>query len=260
MLGRNRLGQSGPVELRDLGRLPIVLLRIAARHRIEIVRQLVQAHAYWREKGIDGRAGHPERGRLRLPPVAARPDLGLDRLGIEAQMLDKPGGIFVRRSEQVRSDDLVLLQTSARVILDDEPGPWRSSSSSAGPSSRRSPRSCPRDPPARRRPSAAPRELIFFERSGRVHARRARVRHHARARADDAGPVGQRAGQPLVRHGRLGERQRLHVGGERPRIPAHALEQRPRRDTRGEALYIRDERPGSSGRRRRCPRAGARPT
>ena len=37
-------------------------------------------------------------------------------------MLDKPGGIFVRRLEQVPNDDLVLLQASARVFLDDENG------------------------------------------------------------------------------------------------------------------------------------------
>src|ERR1019366_7114813 len=42
--------------------------------------------------------------------------------GIEAQILDKPGGIFVRRLEQVPSDDLILLQSVARVVLDDKNG------------------------------------------------------------------------------------------------------------------------------------------
>jgi cellobiose phosphorylase len=42
--------------------------------------------------------------------------------GIEAQMLDKPGGIFVRRLEQIPNDDRVLLQSAARVVLDDEKG------------------------------------------------------------------------------------------------------------------------------------------
>ena len=42
--------------------------------------------------------------------------------GIEAQMLDKPGGIFVRRLEQVSSEDRVLLQSVARLVLDDENG------------------------------------------------------------------------------------------------------------------------------------------
>ncbi len=42
--------------------------------------------------------------------------------GIEAQMLDKPGGIFVRRLEQVSNDDRVLLQSVARIVFDDENG------------------------------------------------------------------------------------------------------------------------------------------
>jgi cellobiose phosphorylase len=42
--------------------------------------------------------------------------------GIEAQMLDKPGGIFIRRLEQVSNDDRVLLQSAARIVLDDDKG------------------------------------------------------------------------------------------------------------------------------------------
>src|SRR5260370_16027131 len=42
--------------------------------------------------------------------------------GIEAQMLDKPGGIFVRRLEQLSSEDRVLLQSVARLVLSDENG------------------------------------------------------------------------------------------------------------------------------------------
>ena len=34
------------------GDLPIVLLRIGDPDNIELVRQLVQAHAYWRLKGL----------------------------------------------------------------------------------------------------------------------------------------------------------------------------------------------------------------
>jgi cellobiose phosphorylase len=47
---------------------------------------------------------------------------GLISSGIEAQMLDKPGGIFVRRLEQIPNDDRVLLQSAARIVLDDEKG------------------------------------------------------------------------------------------------------------------------------------------
>jgi hypothetical protein len=62
-------------------------------------------------EGPDGRSGHPERGRLRLPPVPAGPDHQPDRLRHRSAMLDKPGGIFVRRLEQISDDDLILLQS-----------------------------------------------------------------------------------------------------------------------------------------------------
>src|SRR6185503_12621866 len=42
--------------------------------------------------------------------------------GIEAQMLDKPGGIFVRRADQLSAEDQTLLQTAARIALSDESG------------------------------------------------------------------------------------------------------------------------------------------
>jgi cellobiose phosphorylase len=42
--------------------------------------------------------------------------------GIEAQLLDKPGGVFVRRAEQLSQEDHVLLQTAARVVLSDANG------------------------------------------------------------------------------------------------------------------------------------------
>jgi cyclic beta-1,2-glucan synthetase len=51
IIARNRLGQSGLWRFGISGDLPIVLLRIADVHRIDLVKQVLQAHAYWREKG-----------------------------------------------------------------------------------------------------------------------------------------------------------------------------------------------------------------
>ncbi len=122
ILGGNRRGQSGLWSYGISGDAPIVLLRVSSTERIEMVRQLVQAHAYWRIKG------------LTVDLVILGDDLSVYRQslhdqitnlitsGIAAQMLDKPGGIFVRRLEQIPHDDLVLLQASARVSLNDENG------------------------------------------------------------------------------------------------------------------------------------------
>ncbi|HEV2095826.1 MAG TPA: protein ndvB, partial [Chthoniobacterales bacterium] len=48
--------------------------------------------------------------------------VGLISSGIEAPMLDTPGGIFVRRLDQISAEDRVLLQAAARLVLSDENG------------------------------------------------------------------------------------------------------------------------------------------
>ncbi len=122
VLRNNRRGQSGLWSYGISGDVPLVLLRISDLGKIEIVQQLIQAHAYWRMKG------------LAVELVIVNEDVSLYRQslhdqitqlvssGIEAQMLDKPGGIFIRRLEQIPNDDRILLQSAARVVLDDEKG------------------------------------------------------------------------------------------------------------------------------------------
>jgi cellobiose phosphorylase len=122
VLLNNRRGQNGLWSYGISGDAPIVLLRISDTEKIEIVRQLIQAHSYWRMKG------------LTVDLVILNEDVSVYRQslheqitsvissGIEAQMQDKPGGIFVRRLEQIPNDDRVLLQAAARIVLDDEKG------------------------------------------------------------------------------------------------------------------------------------------
>ena len=157
VLRNNRRGQSGLWSYGISGDAPIVLLRIGDPDKIEIVRQLVQAHAYWRMKGLT-----VELVILNEDVSVYRQSLhdqitGLIASGIEAQMLDKPGGIFVRRLEQIPNDDRVLLQSVARIVLDDANGTLaeqlerRERARAAGPGARR-PRA-PRGPTAAQAPS-----------------------------------------------------------------------------------------------------------
>ncbi|MDB6036864.1 MAG: Cellobiose phosphorylase [Verrucomicrobiales bacterium] len=122
VLQNNRRGQSGLWSYGLSGDAPIVLLRISDGAKIEIVRQLIQAHSYWRMKGLP-----VELVILNEDVSVYRQSLhdeitSLIASGIEAQMLDKPGGIFVRRLEQIPNEDRVLLQSVARIVLDDEKG------------------------------------------------------------------------------------------------------------------------------------------
>jgi cellobiose phosphorylase len=122
VLRNNRRGQSGLWSYGISGDVPIVLLRISDAEKIEIVRQLIQAHSYWRMKGLtvdlvilnDDVSVYRQSLHDRIT--------GLISSGIEANMLDKPGGIFVRRLDQIPNDDRVLLQSAARIVMDDEKG------------------------------------------------------------------------------------------------------------------------------------------
>ncbi len=122
VLMRNRRGQSGLWGYAISGDLPIVLLRIGDLANIELVRQLIQAHAYWRLKGLavdlviwnEDRAGYRQ--------VLQDQILGLVAVGLETQAMDRPGGIFVRSAEQISEEDRTLFQTVARVILSDSRG------------------------------------------------------------------------------------------------------------------------------------------
>ncbi len=122
VLTSNRRGQSGLWGYGISGDLPIVLVRIRDRARIELVRQTVQAHAYWRMKGLavdlviwneDDSVYRQTSQDAIMDLVAASP---------EAALVDKPGGIFVRRGEQMSEEDRALLQTVARVVLLDDAG------------------------------------------------------------------------------------------------------------------------------------------
>ena len=115
VLMRNSRGQSGLWGYGISGDLPIVLVRIDDQEKIELVRQLVQAHAYWRIKGLavdlviwnEDESGYRQNLQEQI--------MGLIAAGPEAQMVDRPGGIFVRRPEQMSEEDRTLLQTVARV-------------------------------------------------------------------------------------------------------------------------------------------------
>ncbi|HET9483672.1 MAG TPA: glucoamylase family protein [Xanthomonadales bacterium] len=122
ILLQNRRGQPGLWGHGISGDLPIVLLKIADAANIELVRQLVQAHAYWRLKGLpvdlviwnEDQAGYRQHLQDQI--------MGLIAAGVEAQVIDRPGGIFVRPAQQISHEDRILLQSVARIIVSDANG------------------------------------------------------------------------------------------------------------------------------------------
>lgn len=122
VLMRNRRGQSALWGYGISGDLPIVLLQISSQAHIELARQLVQAHAYWRLKGLavdlviwnEDHAGYRQQLQDQI--------LGMIAAGIEANFTDRPGGIFVRAAEQMSQEDRTLFLALARVCLSDTRG------------------------------------------------------------------------------------------------------------------------------------------
>ncbi|MHB1359659.1 MAG: GH36-type glycosyl hydrolase domain-containing protein [Rhodocyclaceae bacterium] len=122
VLIKNRRGQSGLWGYAISGDLPIVLLQIGDAANIDLVRQLVQAHAYWRLKGLavdlviwnEDHAGYRQQLQEQI--------IGLIASGIEASVIDRPGGIFVRSVEHIPGEDRILLQSVARVVISDDRG------------------------------------------------------------------------------------------------------------------------------------------
>ncbi|HUW29637.1 MAG TPA: glucoamylase family protein [Sulfuriferula sp.] len=123
VLLRNHRGQSGLWGYAISGDFPIVLLQIGDAANIDLVRQLVQAHAYWRLKGLvvdlviwnEDRAGYRQLLQEQI--------MGLVAAGIEAHhVMDRPGGIFVRSADQISDEDRILFQSVARAIISDGRG------------------------------------------------------------------------------------------------------------------------------------------
>ena len=122
ILLQNRRGQSGLWGQAISGDHPIVLLQIADPDNIELVRQMVQAHAYWRLKGltVDLAILNEDQGGYRQQ--LQDQILGLISASVEGHVVDRPGGIFVRAAHQLPHDERILLQSVSRVIVSDALG------------------------------------------------------------------------------------------------------------------------------------------
>jgi cyclic beta-1,2-glucan synthetase len=119
ILIKNRRGQSGLWGYSISGDLPIVLLQIGDPANIDLVRQLVQAHAYWRSKGLaadlviwnEDHAGYRQLLQDQITGLIAA-----------GNVTDQPGGIFIRSGDQISQEDRTLIQSVARAIITDSKG------------------------------------------------------------------------------------------------------------------------------------------
>jgi cyclic beta-1,2-glucan synthetase len=118
----NGLQLSGLWSIGISGDLPILLVRVEELEHAPLVRQALLAHQYWRHKGLIA-----DLVILNTRPTGYADELDdrlrlLVRTGHALQLLDKPGGVFLRRVDQMLPDVLNLLTTVARATLEGSGG------------------------------------------------------------------------------------------------------------------------------------------
>ena len=104
------------------GDIPIVLARISRAEDLPSVRQLLHAHEYLRLKNLKFDLvilnDHPPSYIQSLQDELVK----LVQTSGESNLLDKNGGIFLRRSDQIPDADRILLHTAARAVIVTERG------------------------------------------------------------------------------------------------------------------------------------------
>lgn len=119
-LAANSLGQSALWTYGISGDYPILLVRIASEEGLGVVRKLLQAHAYWRKRGVtvdlvilnQKQAGYNQELRDQIQRL-----LALIHSDI---LLNQHGGIFILNASQLDEADRILLESAARVVLNTE--------------------------------------------------------------------------------------------------------------------------------------------
>ena len=116
-LGRRGEGQRALWRQGVSGDLPIVAVMIAHLRDIEIVREILSAHAFWSLRGLktDLVLVSEEVGSYDDPLISS-----LRRL-TEAQSyltgVDQPGGVYLRSANKMSKEELVVIQAAARMVL-----------------------------------------------------------------------------------------------------------------------------------------------
>lgn len=119
---KNQRGQSALWSYSISGDLPIILLEVSDTENILLAKQLVKAQAYWNLKGLAVDLVIINEDPSGYRQVLQEQIQGLIAGGTTITTSEKPGRIFVRSADQIPTEDLILLQTVARVIISDVRG------------------------------------------------------------------------------------------------------------------------------------------
>ena len=103
----------------DLGRhgisgdRPIVLAHIASEDHLPLARDLIQAHAFWRTRGLEVDLVFLDEHGTGYFEEIQRQMRDMVRNLFELDLLDRPGGVFIRNVAHLSEEDQILLRTAA---------------------------------------------------------------------------------------------------------------------------------------------------
>ncbi len=117
VLAANRQGREGLWRHGISGDRPILLVLVAEAEDVALVRKVLLAHAWWRLQGLEvdlvllneHASGYQEDVQQELQSLVRTSD--------SHDLVDKPGGVFLRKADHFSPEDRVLLLTAARVVL-----------------------------------------------------------------------------------------------------------------------------------------------
>jgi cyclic beta-1,2-glucan synthetase len=122
VLAANTQGQAKLWPHAISGDFPILVVRVQADDELALVRELLQAHAYWRNRDLK-----IDLVLMNEQPGGYNEDLQMHLRRLVARMrsehwLNQRGGIFLIQSDTLNEPDRMLLLTAARAILDGHRG------------------------------------------------------------------------------------------------------------------------------------------
>ncbi|MEO8524729.1 MAG: hypothetical protein ABI460_08430 [Caldimonas sp.] len=116
-IAKNRRGQSSLWAFGISGDVPIVVTEVAGGDNLTVLRQLLQAHAFWAAHGLKSelmvlRSGGGDAASALSESIRAV----IDAAGASSQV-DRHGGIFVREAAALDEADCILLHSAARIVV-----------------------------------------------------------------------------------------------------------------------------------------------
>jgi cyclic beta-1,2-glucan synthetase len=214
------------------GDLPIVLVQLAEVDDLELVRQLLRAHEYWRLKQLavdlvilNERAPSYAQDLQNSVDTLVRMNRSMPRVAGE----DARGAVFVLRADLVSNEVRGLLQTAARAVLRGGSGslaeqvnraPLQASDRAAG---------LARERKCRGGFTAATADTRILQRVRRLRRAGTRICDNPRRGGLHTGTLDQRHRQSVVWFSGFRRRRGFHLGAQRSAEPGHALVERPRR-------------------------------